>query len=40
MRKALSGNIVRELRVRRMKGKDTRWLRGVSSETCASLASL
>ena len=41
MRKVMTGNIVRELRVRRMMGRDTRWLRGSASlETCASLACL
>jgi len=41
MRKIVSGNIAREFRVRRMMGRDTRWLQGgVGVETCASLACL
>jgi len=38
MRKVLSGNIARELQVRRMMGRDTRWLQGETGlKTCASL---
>jgi glycosyltransferase involved in cell wall biosynthesis len=41
LRKIVSGNIVREFRVREMLGRDTRWQRGAEgSETCASLACL
>ena len=41
LRKLVSGNIARELRVREMLGRDTRWQSGVEgSETCASLACL
>jgi len=40
VRKVLSGNIFRELGVRRMAGKDTRWQDGVGWETCLSLACL
>jgi glycosyltransferase involved in cell wall biosynthesis len=38
LRKIISGNIARELRVREMLGRDTRWQCGAEgSETCASL---
>ena len=38
-RKVITGNIARELRVRRMLGQDTRWLEtNAGWETCASLA--
>ena len=41
LRKIVSGNIVREFRVREMLGRDTRWQHGAEgSETCASLACL
>jgi glycosyltransferase involved in cell wall biosynthesis len=41
LRKLVSGNIARELRVREMLGRDTRWQRGAEGfETCASLACL
>jgi glycosyltransferase involved in cell wall biosynthesis len=40
VRKIISGNIFRELGVRRMMGSDTRWQDGAGSETCASLACL
>ena len=41
LRKIVSGNIVREFRVREMLGRDTRWQRGAEgSETCANLACL
>ncbi len=41
LRKLVSGNIARELRVREMLGRDTRWQSGVEGwETCASLACL
>lgn len=40
-RKLVSGNLARELRVREMLGRDTRWQRGAEGfETCASLACL
>jgi hypothetical protein len=40
-RKIASGNIARELRVRELLGRDTRWQCGAEgSETCASLACL
>ena len=39
VRKVISGNMARELRVRRMMGRDTRWLQNnKGAETCASLA--
>ncbi len=39
IRKVITGNIARELRIRRMMGHDTRWLQGeTGSETCASFA--
>jgi hypothetical protein len=41
LRKIASGNIARELRVRELLGRDTRWQRvAEGSETCASLACL
>ena len=41
LRKIISGNIARELRVREMLGRDTRWQSvAEGSETCASLACL
>jgi glycosyltransferase involved in cell wall biosynthesis len=41
LRKVVSGNIVRELQVRQMLGRDTRWqTEAEGSETCASLACL
>jgi len=41
LRKTLSGNIVRELRLRRMLGRDTRWLDGGAGVlTCKTLACL
>jgi glycosyltransferase involved in cell wall biosynthesis len=41
LRKALSGNIGRELRVRQMLGRDTQWLDGLAGvQTCKTLASL
>ncbi len=41
IRKAVTGNLVREFRVRQMLGRDTRWQCGAEgSETCASLACL
>lgn len=41
LRKMASGNILREIAVRRMMGRDTLWTRGVAGlETCANLASL
>jgi len=41
LRKVLSGNIARELRLRRMIGRDTHWLSSHSGwETCEALASL
>ena len=40
MRKVITRNIFRELRVRQMIGQTARWPQGVSSETCASLACL
>ena len=41
MRKIVSGNIARELRIRGMMGRDARWLHGKAGvETCASLACL
>ena len=40
LRKVISGNIFRELSVRRMMGRDTRWQDGAGFETCANLACL
>jgi glycosyltransferase involved in cell wall biosynthesis len=41
LRKVVSGNIIRELRVRQLVGRDTRWQYGSEgSETCATLACL
>ncbi len=41
LRKLLSGNIVRELRIRQMLGRDTRWLENGSGwQTCKALACL
>jgi glycosyltransferase involved in cell wall biosynthesis len=40
VRKIISGNIFRELGVRRMMGSGTRWQDRAGSETCASLACL
>ena len=41
LRKALSGNLTRELRLRRMVGRDTRWLEGrAGRQTCKQLACL
>ena len=41
LRKALTGNVARELRVRQMMGCDTRWLEGQAGwQTCKILASL
>jgi len=41
MRKTLSGNLLREVRVRRMTGRDTRWLDSDAGwRTCETLASL
>jgi hypothetical protein len=41
LRKAVSGNIARELRLRRMIGQDTDWLAGRAGlQTCQVLASL
>ncbi len=41
MRKALSGNLTRELRLRQMTGLDTCWLAGAAGrQTCQKLAYL
>src|ERR1035438_7854163 len=41
LRKVITGNIGREFRVRRMLGRDTRWIQGPTGcETCANLACL
>jgi len=41
LRKALSGNLRRELRVRQIIGRDTQWLEGLAGvQTCKALASL
>ena len=40
LRKAASGNVFRELSVRRMIGSETRWQGRAGAETCASLACL
>jgi glycosyltransferase involved in cell wall biosynthesis len=41
LRKTLSGNVLREIRVRRMLGRDTRWLDSDAGwRTCETLASL
>jgi glycosyltransferase involved in cell wall biosynthesis len=41
VRKTLSGNLARELRLNRMLGRDTRWLdEGAGWQTCKALASL
>lgn len=41
LRKAVSGNLLREMRLRQMIGRDTRWLGGLAGrQTCNLLASL
>ena len=41
LRKTLSGNLLREFRIRRMLGRDTRWLdTDAGWRTCKTLASL
>jgi GT2 family glycosyltransferase len=41
LRKLISGNLVRELHVRQMIGRDTLWVERIAAlDTCANLASL